>query len=642
MHKVLVVDNDVLILEFINDVLLKAGYQVMTAKNGLSALDILKTFTPQSIIVDLVMPDIDGKRLCRIIRRTDRLKDSYLIVLSAIVAEAQTEIAELGANLFIAKGPFSEMGQHLVEALNYSDRERSQLTSGKRVGVKGVCSRTITRELLSTNRHLEAMLEGMAEGILEINPEGKVIYANSAACSFLNMEVTKLLGSHFSDVFSNGNGNRIMDLLETLRNIPKKTVADPPVELNGYKLRLNILPIHDEHESTTIIILNDVTGQKHMEEILDQAQKMEALGTLAGGMAHDFNNLLMGIQGNLSLILKDIEPDHIHYDRLKAMENYVKSGGVLANHLLGLGKNTRQELVPTHLNGLIIKSSSMFGRTHNEIVICRRLEENLWITATDPVQIEQVLLNLYVNACQAMASGGSLYLKTENITLSKQFVKPYGAESGRYVKVSIADTGTGMDKETLKKIFDPFFTTKERGKGTGLGLTSTYRIIKNHGGFIAVSSKQGKGTTFDIFLPASGNNPRENKGPSEKSAISKETILFVDDEEWVLDAGGQMLKHMGYRCLTARNGREALEVYKEHWEEIDIVVIDMIMPEMGGGETLERLRAINPAIKALLSSGYDMGGEVSEILACGCKGFIQKPFTMKQLSEKLRTILDME
>jgi len=364
------------------------------------------------------------------------------------------------------------------------------------------------------------------------------------------------------------------------------------------------------------------------------------MGTLAGGIAHDFNNLLMGIQGHISLILTETDPGHIHYDQLKVIENYVQSGADLTKHLLGLARGQIHKVVPTNLNDLIEGSSRMFGRTKKDVTISRSYEEDIWLAETDPGQIEQVLLNLYVNAGQAMPSGGALYLETQNVTLSEQFVKPYGLTSGRYVRLSITDNGSGMDEQTVKRVFEPFFTTKERGEGTGLGLASAYRIVKNHRGFITVSSEEGKGTTFDIFLPASGKTVMEKDPPSQKTLMGSETILFVDDEEWVHDIGRQILQNMGYRSLTAKSGREAIDVYKERWREIDMVIVDMTMPDMGGGETFERLREINPDIKGLLSSGYDLNGEASEILALGCQGFIQKPFTMKELSEKLRETLD--
>jgi len=642
MNKILVVDNDKLMLEFVAEVLSKEGYQVLTAKDGLSALDILKTFIPDAIFVDLVMPNIDGRKLCKIIRGMDRLKDVYLIILFSVAAEEQKNIFELGADVCIAKGPFHEMAQHIVAVLDHPDAACSQFSSGEVIGVKDVYSREITGEVLSVKRHFEAILEGMSEGILEISSEGRIIYANSVARSFMNMDEKKLLDSHFDKVFSNGDRKRVCDLMKMLADTPRRMIEDTLVNLNGYQLTLNILPIHDKNGSTAIIILTDVSERKRMEEIFDQAQKMETMGTLAGGIVHNFNNLLMGIQGNVSLMLTEIDPDHRLYDKLRIIEDYVQSGADLTNHLLGLVSGQIHEVVPTNLNDLVKKSSSMFGCTKKEVTIHRKCEKNIWIADADPGQIEQVLLNLYVNAWQAMPSGGELYLETENVTLNEQCVKPYGVESGRYVKISVRDTGSGIDTKTMARMFEPFFTTKGRGKRTGLGLASAYRSVKNHGGFITVCSEEGEGTTLEIFLPASGKKAIEKKRPSEKLLMGKETILFVDDEEWLIDVWGQMLENMGYRSFTAGSGREAIDIYKKYWTKIDMVILDMIMPDMGGCETFEKLREINPGMKGLLSSGYGINGEASEILERGCKGFIQKPFNIKELSQKLRETLDNE
>jgi CheY-like chemotaxis protein len=224
--------------------------------------------------------------------------------------------------------------------------------------------------------------------------------------------------------------------------------------------------------------------------------------------------------------------------------------------------------------------------------------------------------------------------------LDEDEVKPYSIEAGKYVKISVTDTGVGMDKSTLDRIFDPFFTTKEMGRGTGLGLASAYGIIKNHLGFINVSSEQGEGTTFNIYLPASEKAVVDEKRLSEKVLKGKETVLLVDDEDMILDVGKAMLEKMGYIILTAKGGKEAIESYKQNQDKIGIVILDMIMPDIGGGEAYDKLKAINPQIKVLLSSGYSIDGHATEILKRGCNGFIQKPFNIIDLSKKLREVLD--
>ena len=233
-----------------------------------------------------------------------------------------------------------------------------------------------------------------------------------------------------------------------------------------------------------------------------------------------------------------------------------------------------------------------------------------------------------------------LYLETENVTLDENYVKPFSIEPGRYVKISVTDTGTGMDKATREKIFEPFFTTKEMGRGTGLGLASVYGIIKNHGGFINVYSEKGHGTTFNIYLPASENEVIDEKKPAGDTLRGSETVLFVDDEDMIIEIAEELFEQLGYKVLIARSGKEAIKTYQENKDNIDIVLLDMIMPDMSGSDTYDRMKDIDPKVKVLLSSGYSINGQATEIMDRGCNGFIQKPFKMKELSRKLREILD--
>jgi PAS domain S-box-containing protein len=381
--------------------------------------------------------------------------------------------------------------------------------------------------------------------------------------------------------------------------------------------------------------------RQRLEAQLLQAEKLEAIGTLAGGIAHDFNNLLMGIQGHASLMLLHTDSEHPHFERLKGIEGMVQRGADLTKQLLGFGRGGKYQVKVTDLNDVIQKSSEMFGRTKKEIRIHRTYQKDIWPVEVDRGQIEQVLMNIYVNAWYAMPHGGNLYLETSNVALVEAYTKPFSVDSGNYVKVSVTDTGVGMDEATRQRIFEPFFTTKEMGHGAGLGLASAYGIIKHHGGIINVSSEKDEGTTFNIYLPASekGVPPDEGKLPGDEILKGTETILLVDDEEMVLDVGNSMLKEAGYRVLLAGSGREAVEVYGKHKDEIDLVILDMIMPDMGGGEAYDRMKEMNPEIKVLLSSGYSIDGQANEILERGCNGFIQKPFSIHVLSGKIVEIL---
>lgn len=639
--KILVVDNDPVMLKFMTNLLEKRGHQVLTAKDGLSAIDVLKDYVPDITFIDLIMPNISGEKLCRFIRSRPRLKDVYIVILSAIAAEEDVDFARFGANACICKGPLNKMAKHVFLALEQSDLGIPYGLSKKAKQPEWIRPRQITEELLSSKRHFEAILGSMLEGVLELTPGGKIVYANRAAISVTGIPEEKLLASNFIDLFSDTDRRRVRNLLEAIDSGPQIIAEDSPVILNSKQVLLNLSPVEDKGDKFTIVILTDVTEQKRVQVQLRQAQKMEAIGTLAGGIAHDFNNLLMGIQGNVSLMLLNVDSTHPQYQRLKNIEELVQSGSKLTKQLLAYARKGKYQIKPINVNGLIEETSDMFGRTKKEIRIHRTLEKDLFPILADRGQMEQVLLNLYVNAWQAMPGGGELFLETRNTTDKDIDSRLHEPKPGKYVMIAVTDTGTGMDKKTQERIFDPFFTTREMGRGTGLGLASAYGIIKSHGGYIDLDSEKGRGTTFRIYLPAAARQVSREKTESPGEVLKgKQTILFVDDEEMVLDVGSRMLKELGYKVFVAKSGKEALEIYEKNRDTIDLVILDMIMPGISGGNTYDRMKEINDNIKVLLSSGYSINGEATDILERGCSGFIQKPFTIEQLSRKIREILN--
>jgi len=406
-------------------------------------------------------------------------------------------------------------------------------------------------------------------------------------------------------------------------------------------VELNTSLITWEGKPSTLNFLRDITSHKALEAELQHARRMEALGTLAGGVAHDFNNLLMGIQGRISMMLLSSDAAHPHFRDLKDIEEIIRSGADLTKQLLGFSRGGRYEVRATDLNSLIKQTFDLFGRTKKHIRIQRRFQKDLWAAEVDRGQFEQVLLNLFLNASEAMPEGGTLSLRTRNAMLDKESTDAHRVPAGRFVHISIADTGVGMNDETLRRIFEPFFTTKGMGRGTGLGLASAYGIIKNHRGIIKVSSKLDAGTTFDIYLPASERAITTEPASSPELVLKgKETVLLVDDEPKVLDICERFLKTLGYSVLAAKSGFEALKTYERNRSNIDIVVIDMIMPGMNGRELFDQLRAIEPSLRTLVSTGYSVEGEVSDLMIRGCKGYIQKPFSIRVLANEIRRILD--
>ena len=380
--------------------------------------------------------------------------------------------------------------------------------------------------------------------------------------------------------------------------------------------------------------------KKKIEVRLLQAQKIETIGTLVGGIAHNFNNLLMGIQGYTSLMLFETDPANPNYARLKNIEEMVKSRFKLTQQLLGYARKGQDKVKPLDLNLLVEETSETFGRTRKEFTIRRELADNLYTIEADQGQIEQVLLNLYVNAADAMPEGGDFTLKTINSSHKDIKGKHFDPKPDNYVMLSVADTGAGMDKPTMKRIFEPFFTTKDMGRGTGLGLASVYGIVKAHNGYIDVDSKKGLGTTFKIYLPASEIKLQKVVKISEELVKGTETVLMVDDEKDILEVGRELLKAIGYKVLTAIDGNEAIEIYKKNMDKIDIILLDMIMPTMSGGKVFDIIKKINPNAKVLLITGYSLDNQVTKILNRGCDGFIQKPFNLNELSGKIRKIIE--
>jgi len=406
-------------------------------------------------------------------------------------------------------------------------------------------------------------------------------------------------------------------------------------EVNGDVLRTD-----DGSPCGIVHVMRDITEQKKMERLLMQAHKMEAIGTLAGGIAHDFNNLLMGIQGRASLVSVDLDRSHPHKEHISAIEAYVRSATDLTKQLLGVARGGKYEIKPTDVNQLVAGSAHLFGRTKKEIRIHEKLKTDPIIVAVDRKQIEQVFLNLYINAWQAMPDGGNLYLETRVVALDEAYCRPYQTKPGPYAQIAVTDSGIGMDPAIRQRIFDPFFTTKHKTRGTGLGLASAYGIIKNHGGMITVYSEVGHGTTFNIYLPLSDEEAHQEETREEGLIKGHETILLIDDEAMILDVGKAMLKKLDYRVICADSGGKAVELIRQAGTPIDLVILDLIMPGMDGGKTFDRIRELAPDLPVIIASGYAMEGKAADIMARGGNGFIQKPFTILELSKKIRDVIE--
>jgi PAS domain S-box-containing protein len=495
------------------------------------------------------------------------------------------------------------------------------------------------------------LLQNVDDAVYILDLDGNVVEANDAAYSQLGYSRDEFFKLNIDRIIPQEDTNSIIEQLgqEDQTPNPKKII----IQTKHYTTQGQAIEVEIHSRAITYrgrnVILNVARNiserieaeeeKKRLEAQLNHAQKMEAIGTLAGGVAHDFNNLLMGIQGYISLMRLDTDPDDANGKYLGGMEENVMSAANLTEQLLGFARKGKYTPRPTNLNEIVEKSTRMFTRTRKEITVDKRSEENLWNAEIDRGQIEQVLINLYLNACHAMPDGGDLFIQTENVVLSNEYCQPYELSGGRFVKISVTDTGIGMNQETMDRIFEPFFTTKEVGKGTGLGLASAYGIIKNHNGIIRVYSEPGHGTTFNIYIPVSEAEQEDFTEIKSDLIKGDESVLLVDDEEGPIMVEELMLKELGYKVIAARSGNEAVQLFQENKEAIDLVTLDMIMPEMSGKETYEQLKEIDPNVRVLLVSGYSLNKQVEELIKLGCNGFIQKPFDIVQLSQKLREVL---
>jgi PAS domain S-box-containing protein len=376
----------------------------------------------------------------------------------------------------------------------------------------------------------------------------------------------------------------------------------------------------------------DITEKKQLEQQSLRNQRLESVGTLANGIAHDLNNVLTPILAIAQLLpLKFPQLDEQTQDLLKMLETSTKRGAALVNQVLTFTRGVEGRLVPLQVNYLLLETQKIAKQTFPKSIALRvDLPQDLWLISGDPTQIHQVLMNLCVNARDAMPQGGTLTLSATNLWLKETDIqKPLDAPAGAYIAITVADTGTGMPPEIVARIFDPFFTTKEIGKGTGLGLSTTIGILKSHKGFIDVSSDVGKGTEFKVFLPATDTQTMEPVKEPTFSPVSEKLILVVDDEAPIRSVIQATLEAHHYTVLIASDGREAIALYAEHNDKINLVLLDMMMPSMDGQTTIRALKRIDPEVKIIAVSGLSSNKEIA--LKAGAKGFLQKPYTNQDL-----------
>ncbi|MBI4776930.1 MAG: PAS domain S-box protein [Deltaproteobacteria bacterium] len=510
--------------------------------------------------------------------------------------------------------------------------------------------------LQKSEERYKDLFNSISDWICTHDLEGRILTINDSALHALGYERDQIIGMSMSELMKPEYREAFYS--DYLRRIKTKGFAEGVVSYRSRQGESFIIEYRntllDTKKGEVLVsgVGRDITRQwrqnKQMQKLSDQlrqAQKMEAIGTIAGGVAHEFNNILGAILGFTELAIMNNQRGKSNAAQLEMVLKASDRAKNLVNQILTFSRKTEVNLEPLDLNVQVKHAANILEKTIPRMIqIEIRPSETDCLIMGNANQIEQILLNLGANAADAMPLGGRLVFETKKVTVGLEDDETYpDIEPGEYVRLSVSDTGTGMDRKTLDQMFDPFFTTKEVGKGTGLGLSTTFGIVRSHGGHIHCRSKLKKGTTFDILFPA----PKQIKATSEKQAFvmeeipgGNETILLVDDEEALREIGKEVLSRQGYTTIAARSGEEALEIYREKGADIDLVILDLNMPGMGGYNCLLRLKEIDPNTRVVIATGYSKDVRHSQLFQAGTAAFIAKPFGSSELLKIVRTALD--
>jgi two-component system, cell cycle sensor histidine kinase and response regulator CckA len=650
--RILIVDDERHNQQLLEVMLAPEGFLLLTAGSGEEALGIVAHHPPDLILLDIMMPGMDGYQVAARIKGNLATKNIPVIMVTALEDhDARMLGLSAGAEDFLSKpvdrAELCVRVRNLLRLKAYGDYhdKYSQMLEGE-VGSR-------TADLIESERLYRSTFDAAPVGIVHVGMDGRWLRVNQRLCDFLGYSRDELQSLGVQKLMQS---EEAAGEAESFRQMAAGTLDRHVIDEKRYRrrdgsfvwARIN-MSVHRDAEGQPqhfISVIEDVTERRTLEAQIRQANKMDAIGRLASGVAHDFNNLLTVILGFAELMTADIAiPDKQANDLGEIVKAAQRASG-LTKQLLAFSRQQVLHAAPLDVNGLITEMTGMLSRLIGEhIEVALALAPTLSLALADRGQLEQVVMNLVLNARDAMPDGGSVTIETTDADLENSSFHEETVMKGHYVMLAITDTGGGMTKQTQRRLFEPFFTTKETGKGTGLGLSTTYGIVKQSKGYIWVYSELGRGTTFKVYLPCSNRDvplPALTSvvTPTPTVASASQTVLLVEDEPGVRHLSKRILDNAGYRVLEAANGDDAERLFAHHGDSIDLVVTDVIMPGCGGPELLGRLRVHAPALRALYMSGY------TEQAAANATGldrglpFVQKPFTAAELVRRVRDALD--
>lgn len=624
--KILLIDDDRVFLKYLTHRLEAAGYEVFSTEDGISALHLLTGMTPDIIFLDLILPKIDGDKLCRIIRKMDHLNNCRLVVVSAVVAEMGPDFEQIGADYYIAKGPFATIARHVLDIIESAAEPTARIQSRHVLGLDQVSPRQLTRELLSRNQHLRTILESMEEGIIEI-VDGTVVYANMAAVKLFALPLEKILAASPERLFDAGQRDRIGDLLGAGGANMAEIGENHPVDLSGRLVTVKSFRV-DPDANCRIMLITDITERKRLEIQLQHAQKMEAIGTIASGVAHNFRNTLTGILVNSQLIQENYPDDPELLEIVGRIGTAVKKGAHLIERLMQFSrKEIAREVKKVDFVTVIAGIYQIIRKSFSEKIEIRlNLCQSLPISG-DQAGLGLVLMNLFSNARDAMPNGGIL-----DIDARRQ---------GAMAVVRVRDTGIGMDAETAKRCFDPFYTTKEVGKGTGLGLSTSYGIIRGHDGDIRVDSSPHNGTTFSIRLPLTGEaGSGDRLDQHEIVKGSGQAILVFEPSAKEQTILRDVLECIGFRPIMVSAAAALPGQYTTAHPPAVLLGCDTVA-ENGAG-CVDRILAVDPMARIAVFRSGPTSTPTQGSLEYGDKiiGYLKKPVDVAELSQLLARLLN--